>query len=683
MRFTIFFILQLFVSILVGQTQTNLPRVFSDHSFDKLGADLRQQAKTASWALSLHSATSFSNEYKKQLKANIIEHAAYVDNSSVDLKLQVTGSVDMGSYIIENISYQSQKGIFVTANIYRPKAEGVYPAVISTHGHWANGRRTEIVQTTAQLLALNGFVCLAVDAWGAGERATSPLVHEYHGSNLGASLMNVGSTLLGLQLMDNIRGVDLLASLPYVDAKNIGATGASGGGNQAMWLAAMDERIKAVIPVVSVGTFESYVMNSNCVCELLPHGLTFAEEDAVLALIVPRALSVFTAMNDANPSFVYSQMKRSYMSTQKIYAHKKQTEKINYTLFNTGHGYGDEMQMKMLSLFTKLLKDKESDSFVDTEKVQLQEINKLATYPTGKVAPAVLNTEQYCKIQGKNLKKKLHSPKAINMQEKKEELRNLLSVDNTSSAKHVQKFSSIDSWERIVIETESGHLIPVLYKEPKQGNKYTVVALSTGKESISLEELVALKESENGCVLVDLWGIGECQSLEATKIDGSLPNFHTLSRSSLWLGQAMMGRWVEELNIIVDLVTKNLNGSIITLKANKEVAVAALFRNLLANDEIQLQLDQLPSSYLFDSGQGIDFYNMSIHIPHILEWGDISLALALVDQPVSITDLRTMSGRSLNTGEIEELANEISSLKQKMNIEKSKIEINQKRLTLK
>jgi hypothetical protein len=62
-------------------------------------------------------------------------------------------------------------------------------------------------------------------------------------------------------------------SLPNVDPGNIGATGASGGGNQTMWLAALDERVKTAVPIVSVGTFEAYIMRSNCICELLIYGL--------------------------------------------------------------------------------------------------------------------------------------------------------------------------------------------------------------------------------------------------------------------------------------------------------------------------------------------------------------------------------------------------------------------------
>src|SRR5690606_27507320 len=185
-------------------------------------------------------------------------------------------------------------------------------------------------QAIGHSLAKNGYVCLIMDAWGAGERTTEHEVHEYHGGNLGASMMNLGETLLGMQVTDNIRGVDLLSSLPYVDENNIGATGASGGGNQAMWLAALDERVKATVPVVSVGTFQSYILNSNCVCELLPRGLTFTEEAAVLGLIAPRALKIMSAFKDANLAFNPTQMFRSYHPLSTIYDDMEASDKLSY-----------------------------------------------------------------------------------------------------------------------------------------------------------------------------------------------------------------------------------------------------------------------------------------------------------------------------------------------------------------
>jgi hypothetical protein len=104
-------------------------------------------------------------------------------------------------------------------------------------------------------------------------------------------------------ITDNIRGVDLLSSLTYVDAQHIGATGSSGGGNQTMWLTAMDERIKAAVPVVSAGTFQAYVMGTPCICEVLVDGLTFTEEAGVLGLIAPRAIKMCNHSKDNLPGF--------------------------------------------------------------------------------------------------------------------------------------------------------------------------------------------------------------------------------------------------------------------------------------------------------------------------------------------------------------------------------------------
>ena len=45
--------------------------------------------------------------------------------------------------------------------------------------------------------------------------------------------------MMGIETSDNIREVDLICSLPYVDARNTGAAGLSGGGNQSLWLIAL------------------------------------------------------------------------------------------------------------------------------------------------------------------------------------------------------------------------------------------------------------------------------------------------------------------------------------------------------------------------------------------------------------------------------------------------------------
>jgi hypothetical protein len=195
-----------------------------------------------------------------------------------------------------------------------------------------------------------------MDPWGAGERTTNFGEFEYHGGNLGASLMNIGRTLLGIQVSDNMRGVDYLASLPYVDSVNIGATGASGGGNQTMWLAAIDDRIKAAVPVVSVGTFESYVLGHNCICEVLVDGLTYTEASGVLGLMAPRALKMHNHKRESNPAFFPEEMLRTYKNAKPIFELHGARDKISYDLFDLTHGYFQENREGMIGWFDLHLK---------------------------------------------------------------------------------------------------------------------------------------------------------------------------------------------------------------------------------------------------------------------------------------------------------------------------------------
>src|SRR5205807_6315526 len=188
-------------------------------------------------------------------------------------------------------------------------------------------QRDPVVQARSLGLVKLGFVVLAVDAFGSGERYTAPARGTYHGALYGSTLWPVGQTLLGMQVYDNRRAVDYLLTRPEVDSTRLGVTGASGGGNQSMYAGALDERLQAVVPVCSVGNYQAYLRAACCVCEVVPGALRFTEEGDVLGLVAPRALMVISASEDGI-QFSPGEAAVSIDRARRVYALLNEPEKL-------------------------------------------------------------------------------------------------------------------------------------------------------------------------------------------------------------------------------------------------------------------------------------------------------------------------------------------------------------------
>jgi len=155
-------------------------------------------------------------------------------------------------YRRQDVVYQSQPGLWVTANLYLPiDTKNRTPGIVIAHSLHAPKTQFEL-QDMGIIWARAGCAVLVMDQIGYGERAEGyPWEREFYHSRYvtGMQLFTVGESLIKWMVWDIMRGVDLLVERKEVDDKRIILLGAvAGGGDPAAVAAALDPRVSAVVP---------------------------------------------------------------------------------------------------------------------------------------------------------------------------------------------------------------------------------------------------------------------------------------------------------------------------------------------------------------------------------------------------------------------------------------------------
>lgn len=180
------------------------------------------------------------------------------------LNARLVGTIDRNGYRIEKIIYESMPEVYVTAHLYVPTTgKPPYPAILAPLGHTDNGKNYRNYQYCYQNLARKGYVVLAYDPWGQGERhqylvpgTSEPrLAATGEHNQAGRPMLLLGTGMARYRVWDGMRSVDYLVSRPEVDPKRIGCTGQSGGGTLTIYMMALEPRIQAAVAVE--GNFEN------------------------------------------------------------------------------------------------------------------------------------------------------------------------------------------------------------------------------------------------------------------------------------------------------------------------------------------------------------------------------------------------------------------------------------------
>lgn len=302
---------------------------------------------------------------QEQMRASLLQMIGGLPERKTDLHPRITGKIQMEGFSIEKLIFESLPGIYVTALVYVPDDHSrKHPAVLVPAGHATNGKIH--YQVLSQRLASRGYVVIAWDPVGQGERSQFwdaksgksryNLVCAEH-AVLGNLAYLAGANLARWEVWDGMRAVDYLLTRPDVDGERISITGTSGGGTQTALIAALDPRIKAVVPSCYISSMPMRMANRifadpDSDPEQDLYGLLSSKigHTGLLLLMYPRPVMVASAVLDFFP---IEGARKTFRETQRIYEQFHHADRIAMAEGYHGHQYSDENQEAALDFLDR------------------------------------------------------------------------------------------------------------------------------------------------------------------------------------------------------------------------------------------------------------------------------------------------------------------------------------------
>lgn len=274
-------------------------------------------------------------------------------------------------YLLEKIAIDNGIDGEISALLLIPeRLQGPAPAVLWLHSSTPD--KTQIItpntnggaEALGETLVRKGYIVMSPDAYwhgdraGAGPSGAAESTRAEHESLFKFHLW-MGRTLWGLFVRDDQIALDYLLSRPEVDRRRIGATGMSMGSTRAWWLAALDERVAAVVGVACLTRYENLIRHG----ELRQHGVYYFvngllrhfDSEGVVALIAPRPYLALTGELDAGSPADGVRMIET--KAGQVYSALGAPEKFKSVLYpETGHTYTPQMRAATLDWFDRWLK---------------------------------------------------------------------------------------------------------------------------------------------------------------------------------------------------------------------------------------------------------------------------------------------------------------------------------------
>ena len=297
---------------------------------------------------------------QRELRQKVLMMMGGLPTVRSPLRARITGSIPMNGFHIQKVIYESLPGVYVTALLYVPdgREEGKtkkYPAILVAAGHAPDGK--DHYQSLCQRLVQRGYVVLAWDPVGQGERS------QFWDAKAGRSRYNLicaehavlgnlaylaGTNLARWEIWDGLRAFDYLLTLPEVDPNRINVTGTSGGGFQAIHIAALEPRIKVAAISCYITALPMRIHNrifkdpdsdpEQDLYGMISNGVDHA---GLLALMYPRPIFVAAAVLDFFP---IEGTEKTFREVRQLYARFGHGDRIGMTEGYHGHEFSDANQ---------------------------------------------------------------------------------------------------------------------------------------------------------------------------------------------------------------------------------------------------------------------------------------------------------------------------------------------------
>ena len=576
------------------------------------------------------------------------------------LHARITGKLERDGYRVEKLIYESQPGYFVTASVYVPAGSGPFPAVLGTAGHSAGGKAYTLYQRVWISLAKRGFVVLAFDPMGQGERleyfdpATkrSRLGSGGTGEHTmaGIQCLLTGTSYARYELWDGIRGVDYLLSRPDVDGKRIAVVGNSGGGTQSAYMAVVEPRLAAAAPSCYLTSWEKLWDGpgpqdaEQDQPSFLKDGLDFGD---YLIAFSPRPIKMLTAVRDFFP---IDGARATFAEARRIFEVAGAGDKIDFFEYDDGHGWSKPRREATYRWLSQWLLHK-GDEGVEPEFDTEPEANLNST-PTGQVATS-LKGETVQSLNRAMAEKMWPRRRAAGADAAT--VRGLITSRlgvarlRAAARKHGEVGRDGYRIERIALETEAGITVPALAFAGSTGEERKPAVLyvnDAGKAADAAPggDIEALVRSGHLVLAVDPRGCGESGfPRSGSAYRASFPR----AMRAILVGKTIAGMQVSDLLAAFDYLAQrpDVDSGRIAIFGKGNGGVLALYAAALEPRIQKVACERAVVSYLDIARAKLHEGIVDIVAPGVLKDFDLpDVAAAIAPRPVWIVDPQTPMG---------------------------------------